>query len=229
LPEHHRIVFNWYVMEEYSHKQIGAMLGISPGTSKSHLARARKKIQELLLEKAHDMKEKRKRAVIILFPVVKKEAHFLDKMYREALPENTLEPAGEIPEILAKTMKEAPPLQVAGTKVLLKSMAWGGATLTVAALVSVLYWPPKPTGPIPASETAVKTAAPFKETDAPAPKIDSAVSANPALSFETVPDATQNPPQKHISASGNPKVGQREPVIVKKQITVKDTLVQIIK
>ena len=44
LPEHHRLVFNLYVMEEFTHSQIGDELGISEGTSKSHLARARKKL-----------------------------------------------------------------------------------------------------------------------------------------------------------------------------------------
>lgn len=36
LPEHHRVVFNLYVFEGYTHKQIGEELGISAGTSKSH-------------------------------------------------------------------------------------------------------------------------------------------------------------------------------------------------
>ena len=41
LPERYRLVFNLYVMDGYSHKEIGEMLGISDGTSKSNLARAR--------------------------------------------------------------------------------------------------------------------------------------------------------------------------------------------
>ena len=46
LPEAYRLVFNLYVMEEYSHKEISGMLGISEGTSKSNLARARIKLRE---------------------------------------------------------------------------------------------------------------------------------------------------------------------------------------
>lgn len=46
LPESYRLVFNLYVMEEYSHKEIAEMLGISEGTSKSNLARARRKLRE---------------------------------------------------------------------------------------------------------------------------------------------------------------------------------------
>jgi RNA polymerase sigma factor (sigma-70 family) len=41
LPEGYRTVFNLYAIEGYSHKEIGDMLGISEGTSKSQLSRAR--------------------------------------------------------------------------------------------------------------------------------------------------------------------------------------------
>lgn len=41
LPDRYRLVFNLYVMDEYSHKDIAEMLKISVGTSKSNLARAR--------------------------------------------------------------------------------------------------------------------------------------------------------------------------------------------
>lgn len=46
LPEAYRLVFNLYVMEDYSHREIAEMLGISEGTSKSNLARARMKLRE---------------------------------------------------------------------------------------------------------------------------------------------------------------------------------------
>jgi RNA polymerase sigma-70 factor (ECF subfamily) len=41
LPDRYRMVFNLYILDGYSHKEIGEMLGISDGTSKSNLARAR--------------------------------------------------------------------------------------------------------------------------------------------------------------------------------------------
>ncbi|TKG91213.1 RNA polymerase sigma factor [Puteibacter caeruleilacunae] len=41
LPPRYRMVFNLYVVEEYSHKEIATELNISEGTSKSNLARAR--------------------------------------------------------------------------------------------------------------------------------------------------------------------------------------------
>ena len=41
LPDQYRLVFTLYVLDDYSHKEIAKMLGISDGTSKSNLARAR--------------------------------------------------------------------------------------------------------------------------------------------------------------------------------------------
>lgn len=42
LPDGYRLVFNLYSIEGYSHKEIGKMLDISEGTSKSQLFKARK-------------------------------------------------------------------------------------------------------------------------------------------------------------------------------------------
>lgn len=41
LPDRYRLVFNMYVLDGYSHKDIADMLDITIGTSKSNLARAR--------------------------------------------------------------------------------------------------------------------------------------------------------------------------------------------
>ena len=49
LPEGYRTVFNLYAIEGYNHKEIGEMLGISEGTSKSQLSRARTLLQEKLM------------------------------------------------------------------------------------------------------------------------------------------------------------------------------------
>ena len=48
LPEGSKMVFNLYVIENYSHKEIAEHLGINEGTSKSQLFHARKKLQEML-------------------------------------------------------------------------------------------------------------------------------------------------------------------------------------
>ena len=46
LPDRYRLVFNLYVLDGYSHKEIAEMLDISAGTSKSNLARARYILKE---------------------------------------------------------------------------------------------------------------------------------------------------------------------------------------
>lgn len=46
LPDRYRLVFNLYVMDGFSHKEISKLLDISQGTSKSNLARARVTLKE---------------------------------------------------------------------------------------------------------------------------------------------------------------------------------------
>lgn len=46
LPDQYRIVFNLYVLDGYSHKDISEMLSISTGTTKSNLHRARLILKE---------------------------------------------------------------------------------------------------------------------------------------------------------------------------------------
>lgn len=50
LSPAYRTVFNMYVMEGYTHVEIGRKLGISEGTSKSNLAKARARLQEMILQ-----------------------------------------------------------------------------------------------------------------------------------------------------------------------------------
>ncbi len=44
-----RTVFSLYMFEDYSHKEIAVQMGISEGTSKSQLSRAKSKVKEWLL------------------------------------------------------------------------------------------------------------------------------------------------------------------------------------
>ena len=57
LPDRYRLVFNLYVLDNYSHKEIAELLDISVGTSKSNLSRARKLLQEKLRESQAISKE----------------------------------------------------------------------------------------------------------------------------------------------------------------------------
>lgn len=51
LPNQYRLVFNLYVLDGYSHKEIAKALDISVGTSKSNLNRAKKILKQKI--KAH--------------------------------------------------------------------------------------------------------------------------------------------------------------------------------
>ncbi|GLB48093.1 RNA polymerase sigma factor [Neptunitalea lumnitzerae] len=50
LPNRYRLVFNLYVLDGYSHKEIADTLQISEGTSKSNLARARMALKQRIEE-----------------------------------------------------------------------------------------------------------------------------------------------------------------------------------
>ena len=50
LPDRYRLVFNLYVLDNYSHKEIAKMLNISVGTSKSNLSRSRVILKEKIEE-----------------------------------------------------------------------------------------------------------------------------------------------------------------------------------
>ncbi|MGZ5247760.1 MAG: RNA polymerase sigma factor, partial [Flavitalea sp.] len=54
LSPGYRTVFNLYVVEGYSHKEIGELLGISEGTSKSQLARAKSILQKKVTQYLSD-------------------------------------------------------------------------------------------------------------------------------------------------------------------------------
>ncbi len=51
LSPAYRTVFNLFVIEDYTHKEIAEMLGINEGTSKSNLAKAKMNLQRILKEK----------------------------------------------------------------------------------------------------------------------------------------------------------------------------------
>lgn len=50
LPAAYRTVFNLFVIEGFSHEEIGVLLGISTGTSKSNLFKAKRHLQKILFQ-----------------------------------------------------------------------------------------------------------------------------------------------------------------------------------
>lgn len=50
MPEGYRMIFNLYAIEGYTHREIGEMMGIAEGTSKSQYSRARQYMKEVMLK-----------------------------------------------------------------------------------------------------------------------------------------------------------------------------------
>jgi len=53
LPEGYRLVFSLFLVARQDHGEIAQILGISESTSKSQYARARQKIQQILIQKGY--------------------------------------------------------------------------------------------------------------------------------------------------------------------------------
>lgn len=69
LPHHHKSVFNLYFIENYTHSEIACQLGITVNTSKSHLLRAKKAVQNFLLNtvNAETPKNSKKLTQLLIF------------------------------------------------------------------------------------------------------------------------------------------------------------------
>ena len=156
LPVHHKLVFNMYVIDGFSHKQIGSELNISPGTSKSHLARARKKIQKLLYEetmnreKNKEKNRERRRASIFLLLFPAKE-HYIDKMYREGFSDFKIPPPSDTSFISTALEQQAASTAVqtaatTGSQAIQTATFWGGKSAYIgvscgtAALTGAICW-----------------------------------------------------------------------------------------
>lgn len=63
LSPAYRMVFNLYVMDDYSHEQIAEMLGISVGTSKSNLSKAKMNLRKMILSEQEKTKNYERQAV----------------------------------------------------------------------------------------------------------------------------------------------------------------------
>lgn len=54
LPDHFRLTFNLFEIEGHSHEEVSKMLGISVGTSRSNLSRAKSKLRKLIKAQQHE-------------------------------------------------------------------------------------------------------------------------------------------------------------------------------
>jgi RNA polymerase sigma factor (sigma-70 family) len=129
LPLHHKTVFNLYVMEGYSHNQIAQMLSISPGTSKSHLSRARKKTQDLLFVKAQEQQTVVQRRNLVWLMLLLWPSRPIDHIFRSGLK------GFEMATITPTFIQSAAPLNALKWTATLagKAVLYGSAATLVAA------------------------------------------------------------------------------------------------
>lgn len=212
LPDHHRAVFNLYVIDGYTHNQIGELLGLSAGTSKSHLARARRKLQEILLKRAQEMeqrkKERKKRAVFYI-PVFAGSKHAVDRIFAESFRDFSITPTGSFDALAA--ISSIQPIPASNALITLKSALFLGSA-SVAAILAIVFF-------IKTNNSAPESIQPvyFKPDSV-------AINQNTVDStFHTQIDSTvSNTDSTKRSKLDIKKV--KTPVIIKKQIVVKDTV-----
>ena len=139
LPEHHKTVFNMYVLDHFTHVEISRKLNISVGTSKSHLSRARKKIREYLYGTAGERKERHKqKRLLLLLPVFKCGREQIDRLFRRQLADYALPVNSDAPFIQAALENApgfapaVPPQTFFGSKEFYLCASGGAALLIVA-------------------------------------------------------------------------------------------------
>ncbi len=233
LPDHHRLVFNLYVMEGYTHRQIAEILGISAGTSKSHLARARKKIRELLLEKVNAMPKKERRAAIFILPFFKQKKHPVDELFQQTLSGFELPGRAPLPEQLAEALKAAtaPPGAPVGWGLVVKFLP--GAVL-VLTLASIGWWltSRQPIASPGATDAGLSLAPELTVPAVQEIQKDSAREQPPGsmASFSsTVSPASTDDKGASLDRPAKPKndASNKElPVVVRRQVVHKDTVFQ---
>ncbi|MEM8525146.1 MAG: RNA polymerase sigma factor [Bacteroidota bacterium] len=230
IPSHHRTVFNLYVFEGYKHREIARLLNISTGTSKSHLARARKNIQKILYQKALEMKKKKQSTLfawswLLLKP--QKEAHYLDELFQEKLTHFEL-PLSPAKDTFLQTLTAHSKLQIVGagiSKTLLLSAGIG----LCAGIGGIAYWnstSKTATESIPIS-TEQPTTLLDSSTSQTIPAISILDSTDRTLKF---PKATPNKPDlsSSVRVSEQPTNTKKDtPVVIRKQVIVRDTVFKI--
>ncbi len=142
LPTNQKSVFNLHVIDGYSHKEISSILSITENVSKTTLSRTRKKVQELLHEKAAKKinKKKKRRGVFALMSTATfSSANAMDKLFQNAFKNDfitTTTPLGSISPQFQHILNQAKPLLIKSSIGIVKTGAIILAGATTAACVT---------------------------------------------------------------------------------------------
>jgi RNA polymerase sigma factor (sigma-70 family) len=137
IPEHHKIVFNMFVIDKFSHNEISQTLNITANTSKSHLLRARKKIQELLFLKANEKEQKTDRKKLFFWFLF--TGSYIDSIYAKGFCTFQESPSGtfNIEEAIAR--QNLPDKITSGYLFGITLQKWVIAALSTALILFILF------------------------------------------------------------------------------------------
>ena len=224
LPEHHRVVFNLYVFDHFTHKQIAEQLGISENTSKSHLARARKKLQQILFNKTQNRK-RQMMALLLILPKLGKSA--IDQWCQHQMAGFAIQPVASLSTAhLATAAGNVKLLSSIGLRTVSITLAIGTTTAAVGTMVAVELH--KPTAS--PSEKSPQTS--FVQQDTLSTDVDT-IPTEIMVPVQTGSNATQRPSEfltkettVSDSVSDAPQI-PAPPVVVKKVIRKKNMTVVV--
>jgi len=216
IPLHHKTVFNLYVIEGYSHKQISEVLDIEENTSKSHLLRARKKIQALLVEKTLEMKkEKDKRKKILLgLPLFTAgaKANYIDRLYKKSFSDFKLAVPNQSSTLkkIISSKKTATTLPKVGFFKSPSVIYWGVGIVTVGVIGIITYQQytakNKSINIQPAIETPIQNTTPLLQKDS-LPQSDYKTISKP-----TTQEVTKSEKQTLSASTITNNTSKQEPV-----------------
>ncbi|TAL57765.1 MAG: RNA polymerase sigma factor [Bacteroidetes bacterium] len=226
LPEHHKAVFNLYVIDEYTHKEIGKMLNISAGTSKSHLARARKKIQQMLFEKAQKKKEDKSRKGFFWF-LFSPKPDYIDKLYKDAFKSFEIQPQNLTSlkggSQLVNTQQSFSILKAfIGNKLLLVS----SIGLVTVASVYFLYPKDAPVQKEDVIETITKKVEEQIKIEPSANTNIISTDQKDTLPIEKDPITTPAKIAKSVNNNKKTNAVVKKPVVIHKQVIKRDTVIK---
>lgn len=237
LPPGFKTVFNLYVFENLSHNEIAEELGISAGTSRSQLVRARKMIQKKLIEKVEQEEKsnkKKKTHLATLLLVMNDDLLYIDQFVASKLKGINIVPstspdflkAGNTPQGIEYLKSVSKPILFSG-----KNLIWTSAILLGGVGTALIFFVGKNENkhsqePVMYKE-AIDSLALEKKPDTlflSEPKIDTlqdqySTSVKPAESAPVLRDTTIT---KEVVLKK--KVVMRKVIAVKKEKIVTDTI-----
>lgn len=134
-----KTVFNLYVIDGVSHKDIAETLNISETASKTTLSRSRKRVQDLLLKKAQNKEisnKKRKGAFAVITTAIAGES-FADTIFQQAFKNNFTATNLNLKPDFNTGLSQAKPLVIKSTLQVVKSASIIAASTGVAASVTI--------------------------------------------------------------------------------------------